>query len=181
MKNDYLWDRAGEPDADIKELEDVLGTLRLRPQTFGIPEEAQPAVRRSLWPALAIAAGIALLLIAGGVWLQSRHSQAPARETAILLPSRSPSNVTSVPSGHPNFPVSPAAPMKPLHVKTAATHVAKRNVSLPHNELTAAQREEAVAAKEQVMLALRVVSAKLNLARKTIPANNNIRYQHKNG
>lgn len=51
-------------------------------------------------------------------------------------------------------------------------------------EMTAAERAEGEAAKEQVMLALRVASAKLNHAqRKTVglPATNNIRNQHKVG
>jgi len=179
MKNDYLWDRAGEPDADIKELEDVLGTLRHRPQTFSIPEEVLPAVRRSSWQPYAIAAAIAMLLIAAGVWLRWRQSQTPMREMASVPVTASPSPVSTNSINHPQAPV-PVQVVKPLHVKTP-THIAKRSVPLPHDELTAAQREEAVAAKQQLMVALRVVSAKLNLARRTIPANNNIRYQHKNG
>ena len=32
MNDDYLWDRTGEPDPEIQELEEVLGTLRYQPQ-----------------------------------------------------------------------------------------------------------------------------------------------------
>jgi len=121
-----------------------------------------------------------MLLIAAGVWLRWRQSQTPIRETATAPATVSPTVARTL-IDQPPSPHLPSAPgVKPLRVRTP-THVAKRNVSLPHNELTAAQREEAVAAKQQLMLALRVVSTKLNLARRTIPANNNIRYQHKNG
>ena len=32
MNNNYLWDRTGEIDPDIQELEETLGTLRYQPQ-----------------------------------------------------------------------------------------------------------------------------------------------------
>ena len=52
----------------------------------------------------------------------------------------------------------------------------------PREEMTVEERAEAEAAKDQLMLALRVASAKLNLAqRKAVPATGNTRFQHKVG
>ena len=37
MKDDYLWDGSGEPDPEIRELEDILGELRYQPRPLEIP------------------------------------------------------------------------------------------------------------------------------------------------
>ena len=34
MNDDYLWDRTGEPDPEIQQLEEVLGTLRYQPRAL---------------------------------------------------------------------------------------------------------------------------------------------------
>ena len=35
MNEDYLWDKSGEPDPQIQELEEILGTLRFQPREIG--------------------------------------------------------------------------------------------------------------------------------------------------
>src|SRR5258708_33493639 len=65
MSSDYLWDGSGEPDPEIRKLEDTLGALRHRRPAPAFPE--MPAVAAPvrarwfdmrLWPALAgVAAG----------------------------------------------------------------------------------------------------------------------------
>src|SRR5262252_6856822 len=67
MKDNYLWDRTGEPEADVQEFEEILGTLRHRPRTLEIPAGIHPR-RRSFVPAIAIAAAVLLLLLAAGLW-----------------------------------------------------------------------------------------------------------------
>jgi hypothetical protein len=58
MKEDYLWDKTGEPDPEIQQLEEILGTLRYQPlqlpccwrcwqQVFGCASVRVPKVRRS--------------------------------------------------------------------------------------------------------------------------------------
>ena len=45
---DYLWDKTGEPDPEIQQLEEILGTLRYQPrrsQSF-----APSGWMRCLWP-----------------------------------------------------------------------------------------------------------------------------------
>lgn len=59
--NDYLWDRSGEPDPEIKRLEQLLSPL-------GHPNDRSLALpRRTRWIPLAIAAS--LLLVAGASWM----------------------------------------------------------------------------------------------------------------
>ena len=41
IDGDYLWDKTGEPDPEIQQLEEILGTLRYQPRPLEIPEEIQ--------------------------------------------------------------------------------------------------------------------------------------------
>lgn len=73
MSEDYLWDGSGEPDPEIRRLEDALGTLRHRrvaPAFPEIPAVVMPVRARwfdmRLWPALAgVAAGLLLIAVSG--------------------------------------------------------------------------------------------------------------------
>src|ERR1700674_5082891 len=73
--NDYLWDRTGEPDPQIQELEDVLGALRYQPQPLELPAGVRTEPRRRFLPGLAIAATIALMVLALGLWLSLHRVQ----------------------------------------------------------------------------------------------------------
>lgn len=190
MNNDYLWDKSGEPDVEVQELEDVLGTLRYQPQPFVLPEDVRTAGGRKWYPILAIAATIALIALALGIWLRVQRQQpsqpdqfanknGSAPET--VAPKETPGAVVAW-SPEPKE-IIPAAPRTPRpNRSTLVRHVNRTSPSRQNEQMSAANRAEAEAAKQQLMLALRVVSAKLNFAqRKTVPGNNNIRYQHKVG
>ena len=58
MKEDYLWDKTGEPDPEIQQLEQALGTLRYQPRPLDIPAGLAPDHKR----AMTSSAGIPLLL-----------------------------------------------------------------------------------------------------------------------
>src|SRR6266851_1924331 len=75
MDNNYLWDRSGEIDPDIQQLEETLGALRYQPQPLRIPTSLQIRRRRSFYPLLAIAAAIALVAIALGLWFAFKQHQ----------------------------------------------------------------------------------------------------------
>ena len=92
--SDYLWDKTGEPDAEVERLEKLLGGLGHQPRALELPRaaRAEQAPRRP-WsrPALAAAAALALMLLAGA-WLAAsrmkgegprtaRDAQAPAPRT----------------------------------------------------------------------------------------------------
>ena len=178
MKEDYLWDKTGEPDPEIQQLEEILGALRYQPKPLEIPQDVlAPRPRRNHFPLLAIAASVLLALVAAGVWLRVRtHSESPKQQA-------------SVETGTPRANEKPAETPKPPVNKSAANpslfaakkSYGKRSASsvLPKRE-----REEALAAKQQVMLALRLASEKLSLVHKKTqnPApSNQIKNQHRVG
>jgi hypothetical protein len=170
MKDDYLWDRGGEPDAEVAEFEETLGVLRYQPRPFEFPLDARAprnvfaSVGRGLAPRLAIAAAFALALLALGVWLGMQswpRSPAIARDAATSAPVTMPEFVAHVPtaaasdSSGSDVAVVPAVEPK--------LHESYRRVN-PTPAVT--QQREALVAKDQLMLALRLASAKLNLAQK---------------
>ena len=172
MKDDYLWDKSGEPDPQIQELEEILAPLRYQPKPLELPDNVR---RRNYYvPLLAIAATVLIALLAGGIWLRVRNQETapPQQEAHTVVPS-----VPSIPS-----PVSPEpeivknTDMSPKPVVVVRKHVVKRSI----NPL---ERKEAVEAKEQLMLAFRVASEKLKLAQRRTqgPSLNQIKNQHKVG
>ena len=64
MKDDYLWDKSGQPDPQIQQLEEILGTLRYEPRPLVMPDNLRSPRRRNHFPLLAIAAAILLAMLA---------------------------------------------------------------------------------------------------------------------
>ena len=186
MNDNYLWDRTGEPDAEVQQLEELLGSLRYQPRPLAIPATMKIRRQRSFIP-LAIAAAIALLMISAGLWIrfvnsnQSSQDQAQGGRQSVAAPPQTPppGAVDSVAVSLP--PPVPATDL-PRPRKANQTFVAvkaRRTVETVAPVLT----EEELAQKEQVLVALRLVSAKLNLAQRKaqgLPQTNAIR-NHKIG
>ncbi len=179
MNDNYLWDRSGEIDPDIRQLEETLGILRHQAQPLQIPAHVQIGRRRSLYPAMAIAAAIALVAIALGLWFAlKQHQAAPALyakqpapraiEKQQPQPKRQPEQAVVNPDA---IPVS----IQKRHREPTRTLAARYKVRTPAPpELTPAELAE----KEQVLVALRLVSVKLNVAQRRaqgLPAPNPIR------
>jgi len=170
MNDDYLWDKTGQPDPQIQQLEEILGTLRYQPKPLEIPEDLRVPQKRNYFPLLAIAASLLLALLAGGIWLRVRSAnEAPPRQARVETPTPKPEEKT------PQPPVNKSV-VNPSPV--LATN-RRRNKPAPP-VLPAREREEALMAKEQLMLALRVTTQKLHLVHtKTQP--NQIKNQHRVG
>jgi len=194
MNDNYLWDRSGEPDPEIQELEEILGALRYQPYSLEIPSSVQVGRRRRLFPALAIAAAVALLAVALGLWFHFNHQQsARSLEAKRDLPADQKLNVPPPTQALPNHQAIEVAGMDKQSIQSQKRHRREpagnllgtyksrgRATTVRQPELTAQELVE----KEQVLLALRLVSAKLNVAqRKTLgaPQPNTIRNQHKMG
>ena len=161
MNEDYLWDKSGEPDPQIQELEEILAPLRYQPKPLEIPVTP----KRNYFPLLAIAATVLIALLAGGLWLRLRTEKAD-------IPQQQAQAEPSVPSVYKEEVVkNTAPPKKPMVVR-------KRR-----NNGRQLQREEALAAKEQLMVALRLASEKLKSAQRRTqgPSPNQIKNQHKVG
>lgn len=180
MNDEYLWDKSGEPDPEIQQLEQILGTLRYQPKPLTLPDDVQPVQRNHRLPLIAIAAALLVALLAAGLWLIVTRQPAQDLNAVKLTPVPSPElqiASTNIETTQP--PVKGDADLKTNKTGHSVRHV--RKVSAP--ALTTAEKEQAIEAKQQLMVALRVASEKLNLAqRKTHgPSPNQIRNQHKVG
>jgi len=196
MNEDYLWDKSGEPDPEIEQLEKTLGRLRYkRPvEPLPLPETSRWSSRLSFSPALAIAATLLLLVLAGGLWLslQRRSSSTDgknmlATETAPevrrteqtpsppIVPSNPVEEKLVVDVNEPDTVAPP--PTVPRHKLPRRFSSARQSVAR-HREMRAAPRREEIAraregenAKAQLILALHIASDKLNAVQKKIQAN----------
>src|SRR3954464_8056333 len=106
MKDGYLWDKSGEIDEDVEQLENVLGRLRYQRPAQPLP---LPAVSRPWWrlnsTLLAAAAAIVLLLLAGGLLLRLHHtSSSVTAGTAGPTPTPGPVNPIGSPQSIANNP-----------------------------------------------------------------------------
>ena len=172
MKEDYLWDKTGEPDPEIQQLEDILGTLRYQPKPLELPQDLlTPRQRRNHFPLVAIAATVLLALLATGLWLRVRTQGESQPKQASVTPA--PPMVDEKPT------VAQKNYEEPKRQKIE--QVRKRGLPpLPRH--TQREREEALAAKQQVMLALRLTTEKLSLVhKKTQNPANQIKNQHRVG
>lgn len=133
MNDDYLWDKSGEPDPQIQQLEEILGTLRYQAKPLQLPR------RRNYFPWLAIAAAIVITLLAGGLWLRIQNQDAQIPSVAIAQPQ--------APIIGPALSVSSVSTNSPKRVRPRVAKI---------------DRQEALAAKQQLMFALRLASEKLN-------------------
>ena len=202
MNDDYLWDRTGKPDPEIQQLEQVLGTLRYQPQALRpleISAQLPAGRKRSFLPRVAIAAAIVMMLLGIGLWLAWHRRQAPEmvkteRKPATTDNSNPPAATIANKNKDDGGLAKSTAPeqkrgdkprRRPVNhlTLTANTNATRRSIArtpqLATNEL-----QEAEAAKEQLMLALRVASSKLSFAQKKTQAASSetlIHNQHKLG
>jgi len=77
MKDDYLWDKTGEPDAEIEQLEELFGRFRHQ----GVAPEMPLSPRRFFWPRLVAAAAIIVVALAG-LWIVMHREANPVDNNA---------------------------------------------------------------------------------------------------
>lgn len=190
MSDDYLWDRSGEPDPEIAGLERTLGQLRHHPKPLVLPV-ARPS--RSFFPALA-AAALVLLVLGSGLWLALRRSINEETNSPRLLIARpvpyllSGMRQPTIPvsqqlrelstSGHVALAVSThgaptGAQRRVVEERRGASslHVAARRATTSRDQRVMREGERAT---EQLMLALRFASSKLNLVQKKVQVNKGV-------
>jgi hypothetical protein len=199
---DYLWDKTGEPDPEIQQLEEILGTLRYQPRPLEIPAGLHVGRERSFFRGFrnhaapfAIAAAVAMLLLGLGLWLGLQRLQRSSQQVAT-----SPDTPRVKPESPPNDKQNPAvavstpapeqkrieeSPRHRVNPSLLARNAKRdRNTAVKDQQLTARQQQEALAAKDQLMLALRLTGAKLSLAQRKTQSTNPpdlIHNQHKIG
>ena len=174
MNEEYLWDKSGEPDPEVQELEEILGVLRYQPKKLGLPDNVRPTHRRGYLSLIAIAATLVMAFLAGFLWLSLKPNK--HHEATIATPQ---------------LPIAPA-PTDPEE-KKKNEEVFKTAKPDRRSQFVASNRHrrqsspvstptrEALLAKEQLMTALRLASEKLNMAQRKAqnPSLNQIRNQHK--
>ena len=165
MNDDYLWDKTGQPDPEIQQLEQILGTLRYEPKPLVLPADVRVPQRRNYFPLLAIAASILLAIVAGSIWLRVRsRNEIPKQQAQVEQPT----------------PQLPEAPQAPQNRSASNPPVLAHNRIHRKRSASSAVNQEALMAKDQLMLALRITSEKLQMVRtKTQP--NQIKNQHRIG
>lgn len=159
MNEDYLWDKSGAPDPEIQQLEEILGTLRYEPKPLRLAGHSSATRGRNYLALLAIAATVAVALLAGGLWLLLPKQEASIPSVAYVTPA-APIPIENLPS----FPSPPASPKRRPTIRATK-----------HNN------QEAVAAKQQLMFALRLASEKLNAAYRRTQTPTQIKNQHRAG
>ncbi|MCA1557289.1 MAG: hypothetical protein LC731_01970 [Acidobacteria bacterium] len=185
MKDDYLWDKTGEPDTEIQHLERVLGQLRSKSKA----EDMMPAFEnltrtrpRPLRKALLIAASIAFALLALGAFasLQRQTTRQEANDNSIAMVSPIQSETTgtqneAAPSGIDETKRQESDRVPPYDVSTAEPkrsnpYVPRRRVMNRGSIIAVNQRErvEGLMAKEQLIKALEITSSKLNVVQKKV-------------
>jgi hypothetical protein len=195
MNDDYLWDRTGEPDPEIQELEQVLGSLRYQPQPLQLPAQVRIARPRTFLPRIAVAAAVAMMMVGGTAWWLLHRQSAPVGLESALPPPHvesvkpapqqiAPAKDEVVAESTKNEALEDKAKGRGFRKGPLAGNKQLRTLRSRETELTARDRAEAEAAKEQLLLALRVASEKLNLAQRKAQGGypgNLIRNQHKVG
>jgi hypothetical protein len=182
MNEEYLWDKSGEPDPELQELEQVLGTLRYQPKPLDLSDEVQPRSRHRYLPLIAIAATFLIALIAGALWLRVRTRTVPHLNNVRIEEPKRQQVIPNIDNKKTNdfLATAPGIPSREPRPKVKEV---KHSRTLEASNMTPSERRQALEAKEQLMIALRVTSEKLNLAHRKAQGAppNQIRNQHKVG
>jgi hypothetical protein len=182
MKDDYLWDRSGEPDTEVAQLEELFRELRFD-ETAATPPPFKlsvvPIRKRFSFP-LRIAAGLCFLLLAGAIavklggWSRSRTPSmtkpvATVDDTTPSLPSSIQGPGGEIELGQDQTPSTLTVSNGKAKKKNLQLHKAKYSV----NSRTAKIRE-GERAKAELMEAFRIASATLNQVQQKLAVNKDV-------
>lgn len=184
MKDDYLWDKSGEPEAEVEHLERVLGRLRAK---SGGHEELMPAfdkcVRkrpRNFPKVLLIAAACALAVLGLGAFaatLQQQSSQ-QASGNMVMVNQDLPGQEVLTPDAALPTKIVNEARQPENKSEAIETYIARpqrttlesrrRSGKLREALINERERAEGLMAKEQLIKALQITSSKLNSVQKKV-------------
>ena len=196
MNEDYLWDKSGEPDPEVEQLENALGRLRYRRPAEPLP---LPAVKRRPFRLslsrrdYLIAATLLIFLLAGGLWLNLRRPSTTGEKTLATGAAAEEKRNEQVVSG-PHTPIVPENPGEPRLADVRNTtdaaaptpvvprgkpsrrsSVARQETAQSRQRQLSPKREqlarEGEMAKAQLIMALHIASDKLSTVQKKIQVN----------
>lgn len=176
MKDDFLWDGSGEPDAEVERLAQKLGELRYRPVALKLPDRPRPfAARRFSYPVMAMAASLVLMIAAATLWWVrfNPSPEHPARQMAAnpgpppeaVAPQAAMTNQptdTTVEAAARREPDSRVSPAKRRARKARSVMTEGRPLFTPEEQARGEM------ARERLMLALRIAGAELREVRKRV-------------
>jgi len=193
--SDYLWDRTGGADPEVARLEKLLGAYAHRPRPLELPAEAAPRPRR--FKALRLAAAAALLFaVLAGALVALRHARRGVGPSVVK--EEAPREVAPTLTGAPAGVNAPAAHAPQRRDERAAAGAGpgprervgperankfRRRSPVASGQAGARPRgggprgvaargvagdAERLQAKEQLVYALRLTSAKLGEVRRKV-------------
>lgn len=184
MKDDYLWDKSGEPDPEIEHLERVLGHLRgkqgaqaLMPALEKMPRKA---TARTFTKSLAIAAAVAFVLLGLGVFSLLQRQSVPRDASDSRLAMANPPAPTASVEGNStqDSPSGIKPDTKAVVTVEAPAKSSRRRSPLQSSLRTSDRRREAalnereqsegLMAKEQLLKALEITSSELDFVQKKV-------------
>ncbi len=176
MNDNYLWDKSGEPDEEIQQLESLLSEFRYDPRPLVLPAETPKRTIFDLVPLMtwryAALAAMALLALGLGIWLSVRlTTNAPTvvANPATPTPTATPEQII-VPVPHVAPPAPAPQTVKQPYAPAPKAHFVKHHAP---RKLRKSLDEEGERAKEKVLYALQITSEKLNLISKKIQTDTN--------
>ncbi len=183
MNENYLWDKTGEPDEEIQQLESLLSEFKYEPRPLKLPEET-PIKRWSFVAATvgsatfryaAIAATV-LLALGLGLWIGLR--QAPLNNVVIVnekspLESPTPNTPAKELAPQPELPAPNVNAPRPQFIKHVAPQKSKSHFAVQRRSPKMSEAEQEQAAKEKVLYALQITSKSLDLVRAKIQTDTN--------
>ncbi|HEX4945973.1 MAG TPA: hypothetical protein VFZ34_04895 [Blastocatellia bacterium] len=175
MNDNYLWDKSGEPDEEIQQLESLLSEFRYDPRPLVLPEVTPEVTRKAMIFSFvnlryAALAAMVLLALGIGIWLSLR----PATNTPDVAETHATptptveKQVAPVPTPAPQPPAPQNA--KQIQAPAPKAHFAKHT---PKRTPRKSLQEEGEMAKEKVLYALQITSEKLNLIAKKVQTDTN--------
>jgi hypothetical protein len=179
MRDDYLWDKSGDPDDEIVRFEKVFQEVKFDEKTTPMPDfrPARNSLTQRFWIPVTIAASVAFLLVTGTLvfkkWSGSQTvSSGPVTSTSPAVPVDS--QIAAVPPNKEQLEQKPVGVTPSGHVATLGQkRTSPQNVrpikSRPLQlEL---EREKGERAKAELMLALHIAGSKLNLVQQKLAVN----------
>ena len=167
MNDKYLWDKSGEPDDEIRQLEALLREFSYQPRPLALPIEPPKRIIFQYAPVRYAALAAMILLAVGlGFWLARRQpsnqpEQAGKGNTATPTPTIFPQAIER--QQEPEAPEQKLVRHN-LRPQTQARYVRAAHKRV-HKKSLEKQEEEA---GEKVLYALQLTSDKLNLITRKI-------------
>jgi hypothetical protein len=101
--SDYLWDKAGAPDAEVERLEELLSAFAHTPRALELPAEAPRRTSATRTARLAVAAALLVAALAGAFVALRHAGSREARHAGSQTPH-------AAPPSHVAAPDAPAPP-----------------------------------------------------------------------